>query len=378
MADVIGYNSQGLWMSVEFIGFIGNHNSSEIIPRTGPVVDRRYVETVAKAHEYAGFDRALLAFHSDAPDSLQIGQHAASVTDQLGIFIAHRPGFTAPTILARQFATLDQLYEGRIAINVISGADQRELVRDGNTVADKDERYARTSEFLDIVRQEWTSDKPFDYRGKHYTVEGAFSQVKPYNREKGIDVFIAGASNAAIEVAGKHADIFALWGETYDQVRELTGRVRAEAARYGRRPEFSLSFRPILADTEEAAWAKAEQILERAKAQLDKTGFRRGAEEPLNEGSRRLLAAAAKGSRLDKRLWTGIAELTGAKGNSTSLVGTPDQVADALLDYYDLGVRTFLIRGFDPLPDVLTYGRDLLPRVRQLVAERERAVIAAE
>ncbi len=112
-------------MPVEFIGFIGNHNSSEIIPRTGSVVDRGYIETVAKAHEYAGFDRALLAFHADAPDSLQVGQHAASVTDRLGIFIAHRPGFTAPTVLARQFATLDQLYEGRISINVITGGEQR-------------------------------------------------------------------------------------------------------------------------------------------------------------------------------------------------------------------------------------------------------------
>jgi alkanesulfonate monooxygenase len=139
-------------MSVEFIGYIGNHNSSEIIPRSGPVIDRDYIETVAKAHEYAGFDRALLAFHADAPDCLQIGQHAAYVTERLNIFIAQRPGFTAPTLLARQFATLDHLTRGRVSINVITGGDQRELARDGNLVADKDERYARTNEFLDVVR----------------------------------------------------------------------------------------------------------------------------------------------------------------------------------------------------------------------------------
>jgi len=200
--------------------------------------------------------------------------------------------------------------------------------------------------------------------------------VKPYN-PKGIDIYVAGASDAAIEVAGRHADIFALWGETYEQVRDLVGRVKAASAKHGRKPEFSLSFRPILADTEEAAWAKADAILQRAKALLEKTGYKRG-DEPINEGSRRLLAAAAKGPRLDKRLWTEMAQLTGAKGNSTSLVGTPDQVADALLDYYDIGIRTFLIRGFDPLPDTLTYGRDLLPRVRALVAERERSRVAAE
>ena len=221
-------------MPVEFIGFIGNHNASEIIPRTGPVVDRGYIETVAKAHEYAGFDRALLAFHADAPDSLQVGQHAASVTDRLGIFIAHRPGFTAPTVLARQFATLDQLYEGRISINVITGGEQRELARDGNLLADKDERYARTNEFLDVVRLEWTSREPFSYKGKFYEIQNGYSLVKPWN-DRAIDVYVAGASDAAIAVAGRHADIFALWGETYEQVRELTG---ASPGRGGRtRPQ---------------------------------------------------------------------------------------------------------------------------------------------
>lgn len=96
----------------------------------------------------------------------------------------------------------------------------------------------------------------------------------------------------------------------------------------------------------------------------------RGPQGPANEGSRRLLEAAAKGPRLDKRLWTGLAALTGAKENSTSLVGTPDQVADAILDYYDLGVSSFLIRGFDPIADAVQYGGELLPRVRKLVAAR--------
>lgn len=357
-------------MTIEFIGFIGNHEASEIIPRRTPIVDRAYIEAVAKAHELAGFDRALLAFHSDAPESITVGQHAASVTNKLGIFVAHRPGFVAPTVLARLFATLDNLYPDRFAINIITGADHRaELVRDGNTVEDKDDRYARTNEFLDIVRLEWESDKPFDYRGRFYQVEGAFSQVRP-TRKGGIPIFIAGASDAAIEVAGRHADTFALWGETYEQVKELTDRVRAASARNGRpAPRFSLSLRPILADTEEAAWAKADAILDKAKAIIDRSGFKRTI-EPVNVGSKRLLDAAAKGPRLDKRLWTGIAQLTGAKGNSTSLVGTPAQVAETLVDYYDLGIETFLIRGFDPLIDAIDYGRELIPETRRLIAER--------
>jgi alkanesulfonate monooxygenase len=364
-------------MSVEFIGFVGNHNSSEIIPRTGPVLDRDYIETVAKAHELDGFDRVLLAFHSTSPDALQVGQHVASVTQRLGVFVAQRPGFTEPTVLARQFATLDALYPGRFAINVITGGDHRELVADGNRIADKDARYARTNEFLDIFERELASDQPFDYEGGYYSVRNAHSLVRP---ARPIDIFIAGASDAAIEVAGRHGSYFALWGETHDQTRELLGKVRAAVARHGRpEPRYSVSFRPIIADTEEAAWAKADQILERARALQEKTGFTRDPAGPPNEGSRRLLAAAAKGTRHDKRLWTALAELTGAKGNSTSLVGTPDPVADALLDYYDLGIHTFLIRGFDPLVDAIAYGRDLIPRVKALVAERQRASrVAAE
>src|SRR6201994_3233091 len=366
-------------MSIEFIGYISNNNSSETIVRTGPVLDPLHIETVAKAHENAGFDRALLAFHSTTPDSLQVAQHVLGVTGKLNVLIAQRPGFTAPTLLARQFAVLDQFSKGRVALHVITGGNAKELRQDGNTLDDKDERYARTSEFLDIVRSEWTSDKPFSYAGKYYQVENAFSQVKPY-RPEGIRIYFGGASDAAIEVAGKHADTFALWGESYAQVRDVTGRVRAAAARHGRpTPRFSLSIRPILADTEEKAWAKAEAILAQATALQDKTGYRKPADGHATAGARRLLALADQGTRIDKRLWTEIAKLTGANSNTTALVGTPQQVAEVFGDYYDLGVSHFLIRGFDPLIDAIEYGRELIPLTRQLIAKRGAArSVAAE
>jgi alkanesulfonate monooxygenase len=352
-------------MSVEFIGYIGSRNQSETIVPTGQVIDLNHIEASAKIHENGGFDRTLIAFHSNSPESILLAQHAASVTRDLGLLIAHRPGFNAPTIAARQFATLDHLTRGRTALHVITGGSDVELQADGDHTT-KAERYARTSEYLDIVRAEWSGPEPFDYAGRFYDVRGAQSQVRPY-REAGIPVYFGGSSDEAIAVAGKHADVYALWGETYEQVSETVARVRAAAARHGRTPRFSLSLRPILAETEAAAWAKADAILDAARALQGRTGFARPAEIP-NEGSRRLLAAADKGTRLDKRLWTGIAALTGARGNSTSLVGTPDQVAEALLDYYRIGITTFLIRGFDPLLDAYVYGRDLIPRVRALVA----------
>lgn len=354
-------------MSVEFIGFITNNNSSETIPRSGPLLNRTHIETVAKAHENAGFDRVLLAFNATSPDGLQVGQHVLSVTERLNILIAQRPGFTAPTLLARQLATVDQLWHGRVALHVITGGNAQELKQDGNVVHDKDERYARTSEFLDIVRSEWSSDAPFDYSGKFYQVEKGFSQVKPY-RPEGIPIFVGGGSDAAIEVAGKHADTFALWGESYAQVRDVTSRVRAAAAKNGRpSPSFSLSVRPIIAETEEKAWAKADAILERATALQDVTGYRKPADGHATAGARRLLALAEQGTRVDKRLWTEIAKLTGANSNTTALVGTAEQVAEVFRDYYELGVSHFLIRGFDPLIDAIEYGRDLIPATRRLI-----------
>ena len=356
-------------MSVEFIGFIGTRAASETHPAQGPIVNLEHIGKAAQAHEEGGFDRVLIAFHSTSPESILVAGHVASVTTKLGLMIAHRPGFTAPTLAARQFATLDQLTRGRIAVHIITGGDDTELRQDGDFLS-KDERYARTDEYLEILRRIWTSDKPFDHQGKHYQFERGFSEVKCVHQPH-IPVYFGGASDAAIAVAGKHADIYALWGETYAQVSDLIGNVRKSASRYGRQPRFSLSLRPILAETEEKAWAKAEAILERARDLADRTGYKRSG-EPANEGSRRLLVAAAQGSRLDKRLWTGMAALTGAKGNSTSLVGTPEQVADALLDYHDLGVTTFLIRGFDVIEDAVDYGRDLIPLTRKLVAERRK------
>ncbi|MDR6953968.1 alkanesulfonate monooxygenase [Ancylobacter sp. 3268] len=374
-------------MSVELIGYIGHFNSSEITRRTGPAVDIDHIEAVAKAHEYVGFDRALVAFNSNSAESILIGQHVAGVTRQLKLMIAHRPGFTQPTLAARQLATLDQFSRGRIVTHIITGGNDSELAQDGDHLT-KDERYARTGEYIDILRREWTSTEPFDYDGRYYKVRAGFGDVKPV-RPEGIPVFFGGASPAAIEIAGRHADVYALYGETLEQVAELIGRVRAAAAPHGRSPAFSVSIRAVLADTEEKAWAKADDILARATALRNAGGDhksphnirqkRKTGDVPPNEGSRRLLVAAAKGPRLDKRLWTGIAALTAAQGNTTALVGTPDQVADALLDYYDLGVTRFLIRGFDPIVDAIQFGRELLPRIRALVAERDAGhAVAAE
>jgi alkanesulfonate monooxygenase len=359
-------------MSVNFIGYIGFNNHSEIHSGRDRHIDRRYVEDAARTQERGGFDRVLVPFGSSTPESQIVAAHAAALTTKLGFLVAHRPGFTQPTLAARQLATLDQLSEGRVAVHIITGGADEEMARDGDH-STKAERYARTDEYLAVLRREWTAAAPFDHSGRFYNVRQAFSVIKPAN----LPVFFGGSSEEAIDVAGRHADVYALWGETLAQAREMVARVRASAARYRRRVGFSMSLRPVLADTEEAAWKRADEIVERVRAVRETTGAATGGHVPPNAGSQRLLQTAAQGYRVDKRLWTGVAAIGGAQGNSTGLVGTPEQVADAMLDYYDIGIDHFLIRGFEPLADAITYGRDLLPRVRELVARREARPVAA-
>ncbi|WP_186267425.1 LLM class flavin-dependent oxidoreductase [Burkholderia gladioli] len=361
-------------MSVEFIGMIQSQKQSEIHPPAGPVVDRDYVRAFAQAHEQAGFDRILVPHHSTGPSATLTISYAAAVTERVNFMLAHRPGFTEPTLAARQIATLDQFSGGRLGVHFISGGSDSEQQRDGDFL-DHDQRYARTDEYLGILRRIWTEDRPFDHEGTYYRFRQGFSEVKPAQRPH-VPIYFGGASAAALEVAVKHADIYALWGESLDQVRELTGRVRAAAAAQGRQIRFSVSFRPILAATEDAAWDRARRILAETRRLREAAGLGVGSPQQ-SEGARRLLAAAERGSRVDKRLWTEIAQLSGGRSNSTALVGTPEQVADALADYYDIGVTTFLIRGFDPLEDALDYGRELIPRVRELVAARQANRAAA-
>lgn len=355
-------------MTIEFIGMIASEAKSEIHPAQGPVIDPDYIARFAQAHEAAGFDRVLIAHNSSDADAVLVATHAAQHTKTLGFMIAHRPGFIAPTYAARLFATFDVFSGGRGGIHIISGGDSAEQQRDGDFL-NHEERYRRTDEYVGLLRQTWTAQAPFDHQGPYYQVKNAFARVKPLQMPH-LPIYFGGSSDLAIAFAAKHADIYAFWGETLDMARDTITRVRAACERIGRRPEsirFSLSMRPVLAATEEAAWQRADRIIERIRDLRGDT-FGRANPKPESIGSKRLLEAASGGKVRDQRLWTEVAAAVGAGSNTTSLVGTPEQVTESLLAYYRLGVTTFLIRGFDPLEDATDYGRQLLPLVHAAAA----------
>jgi alkanesulfonate monooxygenase len=173
-------------------------------------------------------------------------------------------------------------------------------------------------------------------------------------------------------VGAKHCDVYALWGEPLAAVRQRIGDVHAHATPFGRRPRISVSLRPILAPTEAKAWERARSILARVMETRPAAAGEGAGLRPQAVGARRLVEFASQAEIHDKRLWTPIAAAMGGAGNTTALVGTPEQVAESLLDYYDIGVTTLLIRGFDPLNDAVDYGRELIPLVRAEVARRDR------
>jgi len=181
-----------------------------------------------------------------------------------------------------------------------------------------------------------------------------------------------------------------MWGEPLAGIGEQIASVSAIATRHGRAGQlgFSLSIRPILGATEDEAWARAGRILAAMRARMARSSSQALAQAapglPQNVGSQRLAGFAAQGKILDCCLWTGITSATGAVagsaaatgigGNSTALVGTPAQVAEALLAYHALGIDRFLLRGFEPLLDAVLIGRDLIPEFRR----RQRATQAIE
>ena len=372
-------------MPVEFIGMISTKDQSETRLNRGPVIDKDYTRRFVRAHEDAGFDRVLIGYASSQPDGTQVAAYAAAHSERLGFLVAHRPGFVAPTLAARQFATLDQFSGGRIAVHIITGGNDAEQRRDGDYLT-KDERYARTDEYLDVVKLAWTSLQPFSYHGTYYQVEDHWPGVRSPQQPR-IRLYFGGSSEAAYQVGGKHADTYALWGEPLAETRQQIDSVHEAARSAGRLdvPGISVSFRPILGPTEELAWERAHRILASTKenvsafrAQWGAKSWGLGGDQPQNVGSQRLLAAAAKGELHDRALWTPLAAATGAGGNSTALVGTPETVAQALLDYVDIGVTTLLIRGYDPYDDAIDYGRYLLPLVREEVARRDAEQAVAD
>ncbi|MFT4286168.1 LLM class flavin-dependent oxidoreductase [Nocardioides sp.] len=360
---------------VEFVSATNYSGGSELEPASTGVDVTAYREYVA-ALEEAGFDYTLNGYSSASADSFIVATATSQLTERVKPIVALRPNTEHPLLAAQKLATLDQLSQGRAVVHLISGGSDAEQARTGDYLP-KPRRYARTSEYIDLLRRAWTEPAPFSFDGEFYKFDDFGPGFRTHSGEA-IPISIGGQSEEAFEVGGTKADWFTFWGEPLAEVRREIDRVHAIADAAGRpRQRIWVTFRPIIAETDELAWERAYDILGALTEQ-----FARGAGAtqrftrpvpggPQNRGSQRALEFAGESERYDRALWTPTAAASGAGGASTALVGSYETVAAAILDYIDAGADIVSIRGYDGIEDVRKYGEHILPLVRAELAHRE-------
>jgi alkanesulfonate monooxygenase len=358
---------------VEFISLSHLNPSTELNPIPSRGIDLKYFRRYVRSLEEGGYDYTLLPYGSSSADSFVVASAVGQLTERIKPIVALRPNTTFPTVGAQKLATLDQLTEGRAVVHIISGGSDAEQARQGDYLP-KEKRYARTAEYVDILRRSWTEPAPFSHDGEFYKFDGFGPGFAPYDGP--IPISIGGQSDEAFAVGGTQGDIFSFWGEPLADLRSEIDRVHAIARAAGRTtlPRIWVTFRPIIAQTDSLAWAKAHEYVARIADTFQKGAFaaqrhRQGG--PQNVGSQRALAFANRSELYDRALWTRTAAVTNAAGASTALVGSPETVAAAILDYVDQGASLVSIRGYDTLADAVDYGRYVLPLVREELAHRK-------
>jgi len=321
--------------------------------------DIGYIGQIARSAEQLGFEGALTPTSSWCEDAWIMTAGLTQVTERFKFLVALRPGFTSPTLAAQMAATYQRISGGRLLLNIVTGGDDVEQRRFGDHL-DKAGRYRRAAEFLHIVRELWDG-RPVDFTGEFYDIQGGVIVPAPVRP----DIYLGGSSPQALDVAAHYADVYLTWGEPPGAVAEKLDRVRARARAAGRELRFGIRLHVIARDTAAEAWAQAQRLLdgldpaaiERAQAIQRSSG---------SEGQRRMVAL--HGGRTDAlevspNLWAGVGLVRGGAG--TALVGSHDEVADRIAEYYHLGIEEFILSGYPHLEEAYQVGEGVLPVLRR-------------
>lgn len=351
----------------EFLWYIPN----QIVPghRGDPTVtDHNSLDTLtahARAVETYGWNGALIGSGWGRPDTFTVATALAARTTTFQALIAIRPGYWQPAHLASSAATLDHLTGGRVRINIISGKD--DVAAYGDTEGPQEARYARTKEFMRLVRRLWTEEN-VTFEGDYFHVTNSTVQprIVPRGERRHPRFYFGGASEAAERVAATEADVQLFWGEPLDDVAARIDRLRALSRSLDRDLpplEFGLRVTTLIRDTTEEAWKDAEAKVESmAKAQA---GNWHDHQRQLAVGQRRLFDLQARGDVLDDNLYTAPGRFGGGGAGTTWLVGSAADVARSLLRYQALGVTHFVLSDTPYLPEIARQGSELLPLLRE-------------
>ncbi|OWV89215.1 alkanesulfonate monooxygenase [Rhizobium sp. R635] len=302
----------------------------------------------AKALEGHGWKGALIGTGWGRPDTFTVAASLAARTTTFEPLIAIRPGYWRPANFASAAATLDHLTGGRVRINIVSGKDN--LPAYGDSEGDQAHRYARTKEFMRLVRRLWTEENVTS-AGDHFRVAGStvVPRIEARGERRHPKFYFGGASEAAERVAATEADVQLFWGEPLDGVRERIERLKALS-------------RQLVRDTTDEAWADAEaKVAEMAKS---KGAGWHDHQRVLAVGQQRLLALYERGDVLDDNLYTAPGKFGGGGAGTTWLVGSAADVARSLRKYQDLGITHFVLSDTPYLSEIKRQGDQLLPLLR--------------
>ncbi|TXM93986.1 dimethyl sulfone monooxygenase SfnG, partial [Methylobacterium sp. WL122] len=329
--------------------------------------DADYNRKLARIAEEAGFDYALTQIRFTAGygaefqhESVAFSHALLAATTKLKVIAALLPGPWNPTIAAKQIATISELTENRIAINLVSGWFSGEFRAIGEPWLDHDERYRRSEEFITALRGIWTQEN-YTFRGDFYRYTNYNLKPKPAVTP---EIFQGGSSRAARDMAARVSDWYFTNGNTPAGVRAQVDDLQAKAAANGHTVKVGVNAFVIARDTEQEARAVLQEIIDHANADAVKAfgheAKNAGKASPEGEGN------WAKSTFEDLVQYN--------DGFKTNLIGTPDQIAERILALKDAGTDLALLAFLHFQEEVAYFGEHIIPRVRALEAARaERA-----
>ena len=336
----------------------------------------RYIDhmaQVAKAAEISGFCGGLLPSFPMTDDPWVVSAALARETKAFRFMIAFQPGFLHPLQAARMSASLQRATNGRVVYNIITGGGGPAQLWWGDRV-DHDDRYARTAEFLEVLKGGWT-DQPFDYEGRFFGAKGA-SLPPPLARQPFPEIYFSGSSAAAIEAAGRQADYYLSWLEPFDSLETKYEDVRRHCEAIGRTPRFALRIDILARKTEEEAWAELRRGFE--KVDLASNAMARMVTDSVGaQRSRGLMPDEIRNYRdleVSPNVWAGFGYLRA--GPTWGLVGSYEQVAERLDELMTMGTDAFILASNPHLEEAYRVGEEVLPLLRG--ARRDAAQVAKE
>jgi alkanesulfonate monooxygenase len=318
-----------------------------------------YMRDIAQAADRLGFKGVLLPTGTYCEDAWITASALIPLTERLRFLVALRPGSGTPAMFARHAAAMDRISNGRALFNVVTGGDPADLAGDGNKLSHS-ERYEQTDEFLTIWRRILSSEDP-DFEGRHLSSHGKGLSFPPAQAPHP-PIWFGGSSDSGIDVAAKHADVYLSWGEPVEQLGEKLNRVRERALAQGRRIRFGLRIHLIVRETEEKAWAAADELISRVTDEQIAEAQREFTKVSESVGQQRM--SALHQGRRDKlvvgpNLWAGLGLVRGGAG--TALVGSPENVAARLNEYREIGIETIIDSGYPHLEEAFNVAELLFP-----------------